>query len=81
MDESDPYPTFLGIDCAFDNNAVLNLKKHHMSFEYETMHMVAPLDTYEGECYNDPVDEDAQISTMKIFTSSRGTWRTTSTPL
>jgi hypothetical protein len=27
MDESDPYPTLLGIDWAFDNNVVLNLKK------------------------------------------------------
>jgi hypothetical protein len=27
MDDSDPYPAFLGIDWAFDNNAMLNLKK------------------------------------------------------
>jgi hypothetical protein len=27
MDESDPYPALLGIDWAFDNNVVLNLKK------------------------------------------------------
>jgi hypothetical protein len=27
MDDSDPYPTLLGIDWAFDNNVVLNLKK------------------------------------------------------
>jgi len=27
MDKFDPYPPLLGIDWAFDNNAVLNLKK------------------------------------------------------
>jgi hypothetical protein len=36
MDESDPYPAFLGIDWDFDNNVVLNLKKCQMSFETDT---------------------------------------------
>jgi hypothetical protein len=27
MDDSDPYPTLLGIDWIFENNIVLNLKK------------------------------------------------------
>jgi hypothetical protein len=27
MDDFDPYPALLGIDWAFDNNVVLNLKK------------------------------------------------------
>jgi hypothetical protein len=27
MDDSNPYPALLGIDWAFDNNAMLNLKK------------------------------------------------------
>jgi hypothetical protein len=27
MDDFDPYPTLLGIDWAFKNNVVLNLKK------------------------------------------------------
>jgi hypothetical protein len=39
MDESDPYPTLLGIDWAFDNNVVLNLKKRQMSFETDTLCM------------------------------------------
>jgi hypothetical protein len=38
MDESDPYPALLGIDWAFDNNVVLNLKKRKMSFETDTLH-------------------------------------------
>jgi hypothetical protein len=58
MDESDPYPALLGIDWAFDNNAVLNLKKHQMSFETDTLHGHTT-DPYEGDRYNEPVDEDA----------------------
>jgi hypothetical protein len=27
MDDSNPYPTLLGLDWAFENNVVLNLKK------------------------------------------------------
>jgi hypothetical protein len=49
MDESVPYPTLLGMDWAFDNNVVLNLKKMQMSFETDTMCVVAPLDPYEGD--------------------------------
>jgi hypothetical protein len=65
MDESDPYPALLGIDWDFDNNAVLNLKKCQMSFETDTLHMVTPLDPYEGDHYNEPVDEDAQSSKIE----------------
>jgi hypothetical protein len=65
MDESDPYPALLGIDWTFDNNVVLNLKKRNMSFEIDTLHMVAPLDPYEGNQYNEPVDEDAHSSVIE----------------
>jgi hypothetical protein len=60
MDDSDPYPSLLGIDWAFDNNVVLNLKKRQMSFETDTLHVIAPLDPNEGDRYNDPMNEDAQ---------------------
>jgi hypothetical protein len=59
MDDSNPYPTLLGIDWAFENNVVLNLKKRKMSFEIDTLHMITPLDPNEGDKYNEPVDEDA----------------------
>jgi histidyl-tRNA synthetase len=65
MDESNPYPALLGIDWAFDNNAVLNLKKRQMSFETNTLHVVALLDPYEGDRYNESVDEDAQNSAIE----------------
>jgi hypothetical protein len=65
MDESDPYPTFFGIEWSFDNNAVLILKKRKMPFETDTLCVVVPLDPYEGDRYNDPVDEDAQSSVIE----------------
>ena len=65
MDESHPYPYFLGINCNFDNNATLNLKNHQMSFETDTIFMVSPLDPYEDDRYNEIVNEDAQSSTVE----------------
>jgi hypothetical protein len=65
MDDSDPYPGLLGIDWAFDNNAVINLKKRHMSFETYTLCIITPLDLNEGDIYNEPVDEDERISVIE----------------
>jgi hypothetical protein len=41
MDKHDPYPALMGIEWAFDNNALLKLKKM-MSFEIDTLRVVAP---------------------------------------
>jgi hypothetical protein len=30
-----------------------------MSFEIDTLHIIAPLDPNEGDMYNEPVNEDA----------------------
>ena len=61
MDDYDPYPTLLGIDWAFDNNVVLNLKKKHVSFKTNSLCVITPLDPNEGDKYNELVHEDAQI--------------------
>jgi hypothetical protein len=58
MDESNPYPPLLGIDWAFDNNIVLNLKKRQMYFETDTLHVILPLDMNEGNRHNEPMNED-----------------------
>jgi len=72
MDESDPYAAFLGIDWVFDNNAVLNSKKHQMSFENDTLCVVVPLDPYEINHYNDPVDDDSQSSIIENIYKVKG---------
>ena len=33
IDDRNPFPTLLGIDWAFDNLALINLKKKQMTFE------------------------------------------------
>ena len=48
VDDSLPYPTMLGIDWAFDNSIVVDLKKRHMKFEKDGLRVVAPLDPGEG---------------------------------
>jgi len=59
VDDKFPYLALLGIDWAFDNNTMLNLKKRQMSFENDTLQMVMPLDPYDVDHYNELVDEDA----------------------
>jgi hypothetical protein len=59
MDDLDPYPALIGINWAFDNTVVFNLKKCQMSFETNTLHVVVPLNPYKGDIYNELVDEDA----------------------
>jgi hypothetical protein len=36
-----------------------------MSFGTDTLCVVSPLDPYEGDIYNDPLDEDAHRSTIE----------------
>jgi hypothetical protein len=38
---------------------LLNMKKRQMIFDKETLHVIEPLDPYEGDKYNEPVNEDA----------------------
>nr|KUM49360.1 hypothetical protein ABT39_MTgene3909 [Picea glauca]QHR90354.1 hypothetical protein Q903MT_gene4377 [Picea sitchensis] len=53
MDERDPYPTLLGIDWAFYNNDVINLKKETMTFEVDGTRVIQPLDPYKQQWYTE----------------------------
>jgi hypothetical protein len=44
VDESIPFPTLLGIDWAFDDHAIINLKTINMIFEAQNFRVVVPLD-------------------------------------
>jgi len=57
VDESNPYPTLLGIDWATDMNGVINLKKCKMVFENKSLHVVIPLDLAEGSSYTELVHD------------------------
>jgi len=48
VDDSNPYPTLLGIDYATDMNGFINLKKHKMIFEKNSLRIVVQLDPAEG---------------------------------
>jgi hypothetical protein len=48
VDDSCPYPTLLGIDWAFNNSTVVDLKKICMMFERDGLRVISPLDLDEG---------------------------------
>ena len=51
IDDSTPYPALLGIDWAFENQAIINLKKKTMSFEGNGIQVIGPLDPALGPRY------------------------------
>ena len=51
IDDSTPYPALLGIDWAFENQAIINLKKKTMSFEGNEIQVIGPLDLALGPRY------------------------------
>jgi hypothetical protein len=48
VDDSCPYPALLGIDWAFNNSIVVDLKKICMTFERDGLRVIVPLDPDEG---------------------------------
>jgi hypothetical protein len=58
VDESIPFPTLLGIDWAFDNQAIINLKTRKMIFEVGKFRVVAPLDPSDCEIYVEPMPDN-----------------------
>jgi hypothetical protein len=46
MGDKDPYHVLLGIDWAYDNYAVIDLRKDTMTFEATRIKLVQPLDPY-----------------------------------
>jgi hypothetical protein len=57
-----PTPLYLQLT---GNLAVLNIKKRKISFETDTLCVIAPLDVNEGDRYNESVNEDAQSSIIE----------------
>ena len=74
MGDKDPYPALLGIDWAYDNYAVIDLKKDTMMFEADGIKVVQPLDPYVGPRYMKPTynnmegEELDQLYTVTIET-------------
>jgi hypothetical protein len=54
VDNTTQYPTLLGLDWAFDNQAIINLKTRKMAFESSEYRVIVPLDPSEGERFVEP---------------------------
>jgi hypothetical protein len=60
MGDKETYPFLLGIDWAYDNCAVIDLKKDTMTLEADGIKVVQPLDPYVGPRYTDPTDNNME---------------------
>ena len=60
MGQKDPYPSLLGIDQAYENFIVIDIKKEIMNFEENGMKVTQPLDPYQGPLYMDSVEENME---------------------
>lgn len=49
MGGTDPYPALLGIDWAYENYGVIDLKNRTMTFEADGMKVTQPLDPLQGQ--------------------------------
>jgi hypothetical protein len=58
FDGSFPYPVLLGIDWAFNNSTVVELKKICMTFERDGLRVITPLHPYEVQRYTEPIKEE-----------------------
>jgi hypothetical protein len=57
VDDNFPYPALVGIDWAFNNSTVVDLKKRCMTFERDGVRVISPLDLDEGPRYIEPIRE------------------------
>jgi hypothetical protein len=54
MDDSQPYPSLMGLEGDFDNQEIINLKRRDMIFELGDLKFIAPLVPSEGKRYIEP---------------------------
>jgi hypothetical protein len=54
VDDSKTYPTLMGLECEFYNQAIINLKRREMTFEVRELKFTTPLDPKEGKRYIEP---------------------------
>jgi hypothetical protein len=55
-----PYPTLLGLDWLFDNQAIINLKTRKVTFELGEYRIIAPLNPSKGESFVEPTCLDLE---------------------
>jgi hypothetical protein len=65
VDDSFSYPALLGINSAFNNYIVVDLKKRHMTFERYGLKVISSLDPDEGPRYTEPIREEDHTSELE----------------
>jgi hypothetical protein len=71
VDGTTPYPTLLGLDWGFDNQAIINLKTKKMTFESGEYRVIAPLDPSEGESFVEHTCLDLEEISQLYRTTTR----------
>jgi len=54
MDDNKPYPTLMGLEHDFDNQAIIELKRREMIFEVRYLKVTSSLDPSKGNRYIEP---------------------------
>ena len=67
IDDSNPFLALLGIDWAFDNLVVTNLKKKQMTFEGHIIRIITPLDPSMGPHYTEPIRAKEEAKEIDDF--------------
>jgi hypothetical protein len=68
VDDRCPYLALLGIDWAFNNLTVIDLKNRRMKFEGDGLRVITPLDPDECRIYTEPIrEEDRAYELEKIY--------------
>ena len=70
VDGNIPYPVLLGIEWAYDCNAIINLKRRHMSFEDGTNRITMPIYPSEGPRYVKRVRDEGELDTIYNITTT-----------
>ena len=60
VDDTNPYPTLMGIDYEIDNQTTINFKKWILKFEDSKLRVVAPIDPLEGQRYIKKVNSEGK---------------------
>jgi hypothetical protein len=58
VDDNQPYQMLMGIEWAFDNQAIINMKRRENIFEVGEMKITTPLDPKEGRRYIESMKGD-----------------------
>jgi len=74
VDDTNPYPELMGIDWAFDNLTIINLRKRQMIFKEGDIRLITSLDPHYKEHYVKPVREDLDVECLNQLYNITTKW-------